>query len=288
MIYNCGLVLEGGGMRGVYTRGILDYFLENDIEFKNIYGVSRGAINGSDFKSKQIGRTLRIFMKYRHDERYRSVNSLVKTGNYFNADFSYHEIPDELEPFDYKTFKENPVNFYAVIANVNTGMAEFPMITDAKFQMDIIRASASLPIISQIVNIDGNEYLDGGICDSIPLKKSQDDGNNKNVVILTQHRKFVKQPSSDTAMVKLLYKNYPEFIKTYETRHEMYNTETSYVAECEKQGNTFVIAPKKPVDLGRMESDVTKMYEWYAYGRQDAKNILEDLKSFLEDCKTEA
>ena len=281
MIYNCGLVLEGGGMRGVYTRGVLDFFLENGIEFKSIYGVSRGAINGLNYKAKQPERTIRIFMKYRNDERYRGVNSLLKTGNFFNVDFSYNVIPNKLDLFDYETFINNPADFYSVISNVNTGKAEYIKITDAKEQIDYIRASASLPIISQIVKTPTGEYLDGGITDSIPLKKSREDGNERNVVILTQHRGFIKEPASNMPVIKTMYSKYPEFVKANADRHIMYNRQTAYVSECEKAGNTFVIAPHKPVDLGRMESDETKLYEWYAYGRQDAKAAFENLKEFL-------
>lgn len=281
-MYNSSLILEGGGMRGTYTAGVLDFFMEKGIDFSSIYGVSAGALNGCNFKSKQQGRAARLLINYLDDERYSGKNYLLKTGDYFNIDFVYNVIPNELDPADYETFKNNPSKFFVVVSNVVTGKADYLQIKDLKEDTDKVRASASLPLLSNVVDIDGNHYLDGGICDSIPLRKSIIDGNDKNVVILTQHKGFVKRPSSTKHVTRVFYHHYPNFVQANEIRHIMYNNETEYAYQMAKEGKAFVIQPKKPVKVGRLEKDKTKLWELYAEGKKDAESYYEQLLEYLE------
>lgn len=275
------LVLEGGGMRGAYTAGVLDYLMEKGVSFDSIYGVSAGALTGANFKAGQVGRGLRTFAAYLHDERYAGPQHLLKTGDWFNIDFSYNKIPNELDPADYDTFNASPVNFYSVVSNVETGKAEYIRITDLKQQMDLVRASATLPLLSNIVEIDGKKYLDGGSCDSIPLKKSMADGHSKNLVVLTQHRGFTKKPSANRYACRLMYKKYPNYVKAMDNRHNMYNRQLKLVYEMEKQGKAFVIQPAAKVEVSRLEKNPARLVELYHQGKIDAASCYQRLVEYL-------
>ena len=275
------LVLEGGGMRGAYTAGVLDYLMEKGVSFDSIYGVSAGALTGANFKAGQVGRGLRTFAAYLHDERYAGPQHLLKTGDWFNIDFSYNKIPNELDPADYDTFNASPVNFYSVVSNVETGKAEYIRITDLKQQMDLVRASATLPLLSNIVEIDGKKYLDGGSCDSIPLKKSMADGHSKNLVVLTQHRGFTKKPSANRYACRLMYKKYPNYVKAMDNRHNMYNRQLKLVYEMEKQGKAFVIQPTAKVEVSRLEKNPARLVELYHQGKMDAASCYQRLVEYL-------
>lgn len=275
------LVLEGGGMRGAYTAGVLDYLMEKGVSFDSIYGVSAGALTGANFKAGQVGRGLRTFAAYLHDERYAGPQHLLKTGDWFNIDFSYNKIPNELDPADYDTFNASPVNFYSVVSNVETGKAEYIRITDLKRQMDLVRASATLPLLSNIVEIDGKKYLDGGSCDSIPLKKSMADGHSKNLVVLTQHRGFTKKPSANRYACRLMYKKYPNYVKAMDNRHNMYNRQLKLVYEMEKQGKAFVIQPAAKVEVSRLEKNPARLVELYHQGKMDAASCYQRLVEYL-------
>lgn len=275
------LVLEGGGMRGAYTAGVLDYLMEKGVSFDSIYGVSAGALTGANFKAGQVGRGLRTFAAYLHDVRYAGPQHLLKTGDWFNIDFSYNKIPNELDPADYDTFNASSVNFYSVVSNVETGKAEYIRITDLKQQMDLVRASATLPLLSNIVEIDGKKYLDGGSCDSIPLKKSMVDGHSKNLVVLTQHRGFTKKPSANRYACRLMYKKYPNYVKAMDNRHNMYNRQLKLVYEMEKQGKAFVIQPAAKVEVSRLEKNPARLVELYHQGKMDAASCYEQLVEYL-------
>lgn len=281
-MYECGLVLEGGGMRGLYTAGILDFFMEKNLAFSSVYGVSAGCLNGANYMCGQIGRSLATFTDYNGDPRYSGAKYLAKTGNFFNVDFVYDEIPNKLNPVNYGAFKSNPAKFYAVISNIVSGKAEYHHCTDLEKDMLYIRASASLPLLSAPVEIDENKYLDGGICDSIPLARSMAHDNKKNVVILTQCKGFVKQPDSQMPLNSLTYKDYPNFLRALEYRHIMYNSETNLVQQEEKAGNCFVIQPYEPVEIKRLEKDIEKLKALYHKGYEQAKAIYPALLEFLE------
>ena len=278
-----GLVVEGGGMRGVYTAGVLDYFMEKNLYFDDCYGVSAGACHISSYVSKQIGRSIKVTLDYINDKRYCSVNSLIKTGDMFGVEMLYDLIPNKLELYDYDTFNKFKGNFYSVVTNCTTGKAEYMKIKDMKKDIIAVRASSSLPLLSRIVEINGEEYLDGGITDSIPIKKSIEDNHRKNVVILTRDKTYRKKKSSFLPIFKLKYRKYPNLVNAIENRYKMYNNTLDFIEEKVKTGEVFVIQPKEPVNISRVEKDKTKLKELYDKGYNDAKKCYEDLIKFINE-----
>ncbi len=278
-----GLVMEGGAMRGIFTAGILDVLLENNIEIDGTIGVSAGACFGCNYKSKQIGRSLRYNMKYCNDKRYCSVASLIKTGDMFGADFCYNVIPNELDPFDFDTFRENKVTFYVVATDIITGKPVYKKIDKCnKRDLEWIRASASMPLVSRIVEIDGRKLLDGGISSSIPLRAFEKIGYEKNIVILTQPKNYRKKPNKAMPLVKVALKEYPELLNAMAERHNVYNRETRYVFEQEKKGNAFVFCPDELLPIGRIEHNPDVLKEVYEIGRKNALERLPELREFLK------
>ena len=278
-----GLVVEGGGMRGVYTAGVLDYFMEKNLYFDDCYGVSAGACHISSYVSKQIGRSIKVTLDYINDKRYCSINSLIKTGDMFGVEMLYDLIPNKLELYDYDTFNKFKGNFYSVVTNCKTGKAEYIKIKDMKKDIIAVRASSSLPLLSRIVEINGKEYLDGGITDSIPIKKSIKDGHKKNVVILTRDKTYRKSKPKFLSFFKLKYKKYPNLVKAIENRYKMYNETLDFIEEEKAKNKVFIIQPKLPVKISRIEKDKDKLKELYNQGYEDAKEIYEDLMKFLEE-----
>ena len=277
-----GLVLEGGAMRGLYTAGVLDVFLDNkDIKIDTIIGVSAGALFGVNYKSRQKGRTLRYNLKYANDERYMGFKSLVKTGDIVNREFCYDEIPNKLDIFDNDTYKKTPEEFYAVVTNLDTGKPEYIKIDDAQKDLEYLRASGSMPYVSKIVQIDGKKYLDGGTSDSIPVDEMMKMGVDKVIVVLTRPLEYRKKKSSKK-ISKWYYKRYPNYIDTLNNRYKMYNSEVEKVISLEKDKKIFVIRPSRLVDIKRIERDTLKLKEMYDLGVEDAKNSLKDLKNYLE------
>ena len=276
-----GLVVEGGGMRGVYSSGVLDFFIEKDLFFENNYGVSAGACHLCSYLAKQYKRAFRVNVDYLNDKRYCSVHSLLKTGNLFGAEMLYDIIPNELDLFDYDTYNKNESNFYVVITDINTGKPEYVKIGDLKKDIIYVRASSSLPLLAQNVKINDKEYLDGGISDSIPIKKSIADGNKKNVVILTRDSTYRKGKNSLMPIIKLKYKKYPNFVKSMADRYIVYNEILDFIKELENNGDVFVIRPKKPVNIGRTEKNREKLEALYNEGYNDAKDCYEELLKYL-------
>lgn len=278
-----GLVLEGGAMRGIFTAGVTDIMMENGIDFDGVIGVSAGAAFGCNYKSKQNGRAIRYNLKFCNDKRFCSVQSLIKTGDMFGAEFCYHELPSKHDIFDTKTFEENPQEFYVVCTDVITGKPVYKRLDKAEYNdLEWIRASASMPLASRIVEIDGYKLLDGGISDSIPLAYFQKIGYEKCVVILTQPKGYIKTPSKSIYAAKLMLRKYPELIKTLENRPEVYNKQVKYIRNEEKRGNVFVIAPEEKLPVNRVEHDADKLRAVYEIGRKIGKKRLNDLKAFLE------
>lgn len=278
-----GLVLEGGAMRGLFTAGVLDVFLENDIKFDNVIGVSAGAAFGCNYVSGQIGRAIRYNMKYAHDEQYCSVKNLIRTGDMFDAEFCYHKLPNELDKFDEEAFVKSGIPFYLVVTDVMTGEAGYHLMRDAGYEeLEWLRASASLPLASNIVEIDGGKYLDGGMSDAIPLKASEILGCDVNVTILTQPRGYRKSPSKALWLAKRKYKEYPELVKALQSRHIMYNEELDYCFGREKAGKNFVICPKSPLPIDRVCHDPLVLRETYDLGRHEATEHLPGLIRFFE------
>ena len=276
-----GLVLEGGAMRGMYTAGVLDVFLEHDITFDGVIGVSMGAITGCSYISGQKGRTIRYNKKYCKDKRYMSFYSLLTTGDLVGNEFCYHTLPEQLDVYDNDAFKKSKTEFYVTCTDVETGEAEYIKINDMVEEIDYLRASASMPYVSRIVEIGGMKLLDGGCSDSIPVRAFTEMGYEKNVVILTRPAEYRKKPENKK-LVRLFYKKYPEFAKTLERRAEVYNKTIEEIRQLEQQGKVFVIRPEKPLEIGRMSHDAEKIERAYERGRADGFACLQKLKDWLE------
>ena len=267
-----GLVLEGGGMRGIYTAGVLDVFLEKGIAFDGVIGVSAGVVHGCSYLSGQKGRSIRYYKRYCRDWRFMSFLNFLLTGNMVGEKFCYHDLPDRLEPYDYEAFKRSKTAFYATCSNVETGRPEYLQMTDMKAHVDIMRASASLPCISRIVRIHGMKLLDGACTDSVPVR------------VLTRQEGYVKKPEKNP-MVRMRYFRYPRFVKAVEQRHLNYNKTVRYIHRLEKAGEVFVLRPSRELTIGRMEHDPKKLQWTYDLGRQDALDRLFQLENWLKEAK---
>ena len=277
-----GLVLEGGGMRGIYTAGVLDTFMECGITvFDGVIGVSAGAIHGSSFVAGQKGRSIRYYKKYCNDDRFMSYKSLMRTGNVVGEKFCYHDLPDRLDPFDYQAFKRSGKEFYVVCSNVETGKAEYFQIRDMKRDMDLLRASASLPYLSRIVKVKGKKLLDGGCTDSIPVKAFRKMGYKRNVVVLTRPAGYTKAPER-VKLAKLFYRKYPEFCRVLQRRHLEYNHTLAGIRRLEREGSVFVIRPSEDLQIGRMEHNPGEIQRVYDIGRRDARHCIQELKAWME------
>ena len=277
-----GLILEGGAMRGIFSAGVMDVMMENGIRFDGIVGVSAGAAFGVNYKSGQIGRAIRYNAKYCHDKRYCGIGSLLKTGNLFNADFCYGEVPLKLDIFDFDAFEKDPTPFYITCTDVESGKPVYHEYTGRNDHgFDWIRASASLPLVSQIVEIDGAKLLDGGISDSIPVAYFESIGYTKNVVILTQPQNYRKEKNRMLPLIRMKYRKYPNLIKALENRHLMYNAELELIAKQEKHGELFVIRPELPLPVKRAEKDPAKLKACYEIGRQTAEKESARLIAFM-------
>ena len=275
-----GLVLEGGAMRGLFTAGVLDVMMESVLSFDGCVGVSAGAAFGCNIKSRQIGRVLRYNLDYCNDPRYCSIRSLLKTGDLFGAKFCYDDLPNELDPFDNETYDSNPMAFYAVCTDVETGKAIYPRCDRAsKDTFTYIQASASMPFVSRPVSIGGMTLLDGGIADPIPLQFFQEKGYKRNVVVLTQPRDYVKSPVPSS--VRMLLLRYPKVADTMLRRHLIYKEEQELAAEAERKGEAFVICPESPLPIGRVEHDPNVIRQTYELGRSAAESRMDELKRFV-------
>ena len=278
-----GLVLEGGAQRGMFTAGALDVMMERGVNFDGLIGVSAGACFGCNFKSHQPERAMRYNLKYIRDPRYCSLQSLIKTGDLYGADFCYREIPLRLDPFDSETFRKSPVEFYVVCTDVHSGEAVYQRLDKGDEEdMDWIRASASMPMVSRVVHVGGRELLDGGAADSIPLRWFQSIGYEKNVVILTQPRNFVKEKNSMLPLIRVVLRKYPKLIDTMAHRHEVYNASTAYVRAEEAAGRAFVLAPDAPLPIKRTEKDPEKLRAVYEMGRRSMEKNLDEMMEFLK------
>lgn len=276
-----GLVLEGGAMRGIYTAGVLDVFLEEGIHFDGVIGVSAGAIHGISYVAKQKGRSIRYYKKYCKDRRFMSLWSLLTTGSIVGEKFCYHDLPEKLDPFDYDAFDHSDTEFYAVCTNLETGRAEYLKITNAREQMDLLKASASMPYVSKIVDWEGKKLLDGGCADSIPVRAFQSMGFDKNVVVLTREDGYVKLPEN-AGMARTVYRKYPLFARTIAGRYENYNRTVRDIKGMEEKGEIFVIRPSVRLTIPRMSHDREELQKVYDIGRRDAKKRLTEMKNWLE------
>lgn len=281
-----GIVVEGGGMRGIYAAGILDVLLENNIRPDGLIGVSAGAIMGCSFVAGQHERSIRYNLKYCRDPRYMSFRSLVRTGDLVGNDFCYHELPEQLDPFDNDAFEASPVKFYAACTDVETGKPVYHLCDSLRgSNIEWIRASASMPLVSRMVEIDGQKLLDGGVSDSIPAAAFRKMGFKKNLVILTRPLEYRKKPNRMLPVIRHVYRRYPEFIKAMERRHLMYNRELDEIKRMEDAGEIYVIRPSRLIKISRTESHPEKIRQMYELGRGDGTGVLRDIAEFL-GCKS--
>lgn len=281
-MYQAGLVLEGGGMKGVYTAGVLDFFMDKGLEFSSVYGVSAGACHMCNFLSKQRGRSLDISIDYLDSKKYCGIESFLTTGDLFNANTMYKLIPDYLNPYDHGTFEKYTGRAYAVVTNIVTGRPEYLRLKNMKEDIIAVRASASLPLVSRNVKIGDKLYLDGGISDAVPIRKSILDGNRKNIVILTKEEGYVRKPASQLPVIKLRYLKYPKVYELMKERHITYNDTMAFLEQQQEKGQAFVIRPKQKSEVGRIEKDAKKMKALYEEGYRDGKANYELLLNYLE------
>lgn len=275
--------MEGGALRGLFTAGILDVLMENGVRFDGLVGVSAGAAFGCNYKSGQAGRVIRYNKRFAHEWRYCSWRSWIATGDLFGGEFCYHKMPDELDVFDKETFDSNPMEYYAVCTDVETGEAVYKRLMKCSPETyEYIRASASMPMVSNIVEVGGRKLLDGGVTDSIPLRFFQQQGYERNLVILTQPADYQKRHNRLMPILRLWLHRYPKMIEALDRRHEMYNQQLEYVREEERKGNTYVIRPPQKLVIGHISHDENEMQGVYQMGRRVGEGRLKDIVEFLE------
>ncbi|AXQ72196.1 patatin-like phospholipase family protein [Pasteurella multocida] len=275
-----GLVLEGGGMRAMFTAGVLDVFLTENVQVDGIVAVSAGVLFGVNYPAKQYGRALRYNKKYLNDKRYMGWHSLLTTGNIVNKDFAFYELPFTLDPFDAETFRQSKIDFYATLTNVQTGEAEYVKLDDVFNEMEVLCATSAMPFVSKMVEINGQYYLDGGIADSIPLKKCQALGYDKIIVVLTRPLEYRKKPTPSW-IFNLFYRDYPHLVEKLKTRYQNYNDTVEEIIRLNNNKDIFVIRPSHHLPISRIEKDVEKVQAMYDLGITDAKREMAALKAFL-------
>ncbi len=278
-----GIVLEGGSMRGMFSAGVLDTFMDENIKLDGMIGVSAGALFGPNYFSKQKGRALRYNKRFCKDRRYMSIWSLLFTGNIVGKQFAYYGVTTKYDVFDNDTFMKANPEYYVTVTNVETGKPEYLQVTDVVKEMEKLRASSALPFVSKLVEVDGKKYLDGGISDSIPVLKAKEMGYDKLIVVLTRPIEYRKTPFSDK-MIKLMsmkYKKYPKFVEAMKNRYINYNETVEKILELEEQGEIFVIRPSEPILVKTIERDADKLQYVYDLGVRVCKDRMSVLKEFL-------
>lgn len=276
-----GLVLEGGAMRGLWTAGVTDVMMEHDVWPDGLIGVSAGAAFGCNYKSRQVGRAIRYNTRFARDKRYSGLWSLLTSGDYFNAKFGYHVVPFDYDVFDTKAFEENPMQFIVVCTDVLTGQAVYHDMQHVSYEeLEWLRASASMPLVSKVVEVEGRKLLDGGVSDSIPLSYFESIGYDRNVVILTQPLGYRKAPSKLMPLMRLSLRKYPQFVKAMSERYLMYNKQLEYVTQAEAKGRCLVIRPDEKIPIGHISHDKDQMRRVYEIGRQVGERYIEKIKEF--------
>lgn len=277
-----GLILEGGGMRGIYTAGVLDFFIEKNIEVDITIGVSAGSCHASSYLSKQYKRAYNATVDYINDKRYLSFSNLIKTGSIFGMDFMFNKIPNELNIYDYDTFAKSKSKFVVVATNCETGSPEYFELKDLKKEIIYMQASCSIPMFANIVEIDDFKLVDGGVSDSIPIEYALNQGYKKNIVVLTRDITYKKNKQKFLSIVNRKYKKYPNLIKAIENRHLNYNKSLNLVNQLEKDGDVLVIRPKEPVNVSQIEKNAKKLTSLYEEGYDDAKELYDKILDFIK------
>ena len=276
------MVLEGGSFRGQFTAGVLDVLMEHGVETAACYGTSAGALNGLNYKSRQIGRVNRVNLAFCNDSRYMGAQSLITTGSMVGYDFMLNDVQDRLDPFDNEAYLANPMEMYACATDIVFGTAAYLPIRNATLDIDSVRASTSLPLVTQPVEIDGHLYLDGGTADSVPVEHALEDAEfDRAIVVLTQDRGYTKGEYGLMPAARRAYAAYPYLLDAMESRHERYNEQREHIWEYERQGRALVVAPARPVEVGHGEHDAAKLLDLYIQGRQEAQRLLGDIKEFV-------
>lgn len=278
-----GLVLEGGAMRGLFTAGIIDVMMEAGVEPDGLIGVSAGAAFGCNYKSRQPGRAIRYNTRFAKDARYSGLKSLLTTGDYFNAQFGYHIVPYQYDLFDVAAFEQNPMEFMVVCTDVLTGQAVYHKIDRVDYdELEWLRASASMPLASKVVEVAGHKLLDGGVADSIPLAYFESIGYDRNVVILTQPEGYVKHRTKLMPLMRIGLRRYPEMIQAMDRRYLMYNRELEFVRQAEREGRCLVIRPDEKLPIGHISHDPEEMKRVYQIGREMGDRYIERIKAFYQ------
>lgn len=277
------LVLEGGSFRCQFTAGVLDVFMEHGVEFAACYGVSAGALSGMNLKSHQVGRVNRVNLAYCNDGNYIGAKSLATSGSIVGYDFLLNDIQDRIDPFDNESFEANPMRLIAVATDVVFGTAAYLPVENAVLDVDVLRATTSLPLVTQPVEIDGDLYQDGGVADSVPIEHVLEEaGFDRAVVVLTRDRSYVKGPYDLMAPARARYGAYPYFLDALENRYERYNAQREHIWEYEQQGRALVLAPDHPVEVAHVEHDTEKLLRLYIEGRRAALSRLDQIREFVE------
>ena len=275
------LVLEGGALRGIYTAGVLDELIKDEIKIDAIIGVSMGSLVAVNYLSNQPGRAIRYNKKYCKDKRYMGIYPLLKEGNIVSKQFSYYDIPNKLDKFDYNTYKKSKIKLYCTVTNVLTGKAEYIEIKDADKDIEYLRAGSSMPGVSKIVEIGNQKYLDGGIADSIPIRKAIELGFDKIIVVETRPLEYRKKNKAINTL-NFLYRKYPKFLETLQNRNFKYNEAKEEVISLEKLGRIFVIRPSRVVPIKRIEKNPKIIQEQYDLGRRDYIIRKDELFKYLK------
>lgn len=275
------LVLEGGGMRAIFSAAVLDVFIQQQLEFKNIVAVSAGALFGVNLPSKQPGRALRYNKRFLNDHRYMGLCSLLTTGNIVNKDFCFYEVPMHLDPFDEAAFEAANCQFYVVTTNVQTGAPEYFLINNVFEQMELFRATSAMPFVSKMVPWEGQLYLDGGISDSIPFAFANTLGAEKMVVVLTRDIHYHKKPMAPW-LIKCLCRHYPALAEKLMKRHSVYNQQIEALHHLEEAGKVFVIRPSEPLKIGRLEKNWNNVQAVYDAGLAEGRRQMPALLDYLK------
>lgn len=281
-VTEANLVLEGGAMRGQFTAGVLDFFMDKGLVCQRVFGTSAGALNGYNYVAGQAGRTCYVNVQYADDPRYLSMRSFVKTGNVYGREFSFDEIPNKLEPFPYELFSASPIELTVVSSDLDLGEADYHVMQDPVADLPYLIASSSMPLVSQIVEVDGKRLLDGGTCDSIPIVKSLMSGASKHIVVLTQDATYRKSPDKLLALEKQRYSEFPYFVERCAHRYYEYNRTVRKIERMAQAGEVFLIRPEKPVEISNIEHDPAKLFDLYEQGLEVAAKRWEDLQKYLE------
>ncbi|GAA0359052.1 patatin-like phospholipase family protein [Bacillus horti] len=277
-----GLVLEGGGSRGIFTGGVIQYLMEQDIYLPYVIGVSAGACNGSSYISRQMDRNRTVSIDFLDNPEYLSLTNFIKKRQLFGMDFLFDRLPNELVPFDFKAYEQGKEEFVVGVTDCMTGDPIYYKKSEyMKDILTLLRASSSLPFVAPIVSFENKMLMDGGISDPIPIKQAVKDGQSKNVIILTQNREYVKKPQSFGWYLRKKYRDYPGLIQASERRHIVYNETLQYIRDEEAKGNIFVISPTEKLKVGRVERSKEKLTDLYERGYEDAAKMGPALKEFL-------